>query len=137
MSTPDLIEVVDDDDDIRRMLLIILQAHGFAVRMHASAQAYLNAKPSTARRVMLLDVRMPGMTGIELQAQLARQADPTPVIFMSGESLPHETRAAQQSDAVGFLWKPFRTEALLTAIAQGLEVYDLRQSAHPPSRKAH
>ena len=135
MSTPALIEVVDDDDDVRRMLDIILQAHGFAVRLHASAQAYLNAESSAVRRVMLLDVRMPEMTGIELKALLEKRADPVPVIFMSGESLPHETLAAKQSDAVGFLWKPFRTQALLSAIGQGLEVYDQRQFTHPPSRK--
>jgi CheY-like chemotaxis protein len=47
-----------------------------------------------------------------------------PVIFMSGESLPHETLAAQQSNAVTFLWKPFRTEALLQAVTHGLTLYD-------------
>jgi len=119
-----LIEVVDDDADIRRMLQLVLQARGFKVRTHDGAHAYLSAEPVTERRVMLLDVRMPKMTGVELQALMAKSGDRTPVIFMSGESLPHETVAAQQSKAVTFLWKPFRTEALLNAVNQGLLLYD-------------
>jgi FixJ family two-component response regulator len=73
---------------------------------------------------MLLDVRMPKMTGVELQALMVKTGDRIPVIFMSGESLPHETLAAQQSNAVTFLWKPFRTEALLNAVSHGLTLYD-------------
>ena len=123
-----LIEVVDDDTDIRHMLQLVLEARGFKVRTHNGAHAYLSAAPATERRVMLLDVRMPNMTGIELQAWMIKTGDRTPVIFMSGESLPQETMAAQQSNAVTFLWKPFRTEDLLNAVAQGLALYD--QQSH-------
>ncbi|ALK87536.1 Response regulator protein TmoT [Limnohabitans sp. 63ED37-2] len=124
MLNPALIEVVDDDADIRRMLQLVLEARGFKVRTHEGAQAYLSAPPVTERRVMLLDVRMPKITGVELQAWMVKTGDPTPVIFMSGESLPQDTLAAQKSDAVTFLWKPFRTEDLLNAVAQGLTLYD-------------
>lgn len=124
MLNPALIEVVDDDADIRRMLQLVLEARGFKVRTHEGAQAYLSATPVTERRVMLLDVRMPKMTGVELQAWMVKTGDTTPVIFMSGESLPQDTLAAQESDAVTFLWKPFRTEDLLNAVAQGLALYD-------------
>lgn len=132
MSTPALIEVVDDDEDIRRMLVMVLESHGFQVRPHEGGLAYLSAKRSVGRRVMLLDVRMPKMSGIELQAQLVQTGDDIPVIFMSGESLPHETEAAQQSNAIAFLWKPFRTEALLNAIAQGLSIQDASPGASLP-----
>ncbi len=124
MPNPALIEVVDDDADIRRMLQLVLEARGFKVRTHDGAHAYLAAEPMRERRVMLLDVRMPKMTGVELQAWMVKTGDRIPVIFMSGESLPHETLAAQQSNAVTFLWKPFRTEALLNAVNQGLSLYD-------------
>ncbi|WP_293748469.1 response regulator [Limnohabitans sp. Rim8] len=124
MSNPALIEVVDDDPDIRRMLQLVLEARGFKVRTHDGAHAYLAAEPVTERRVMLLDVRMPKMTGVELQAQMVQAGNRVPVIFMSGESLPHETLAAQQSNAVTFLWKPFRTEVLLNAVTHGLTLYD-------------
>ena len=128
MVSPALIEVVYDDADIRRMLQLVLEARGFKVRTHDGAHAYLSAAPVTERRVMLLDVRMPQMTGIELQARMIKTGDQTPVIFMSGESLPQDTVAAHQSNAVTFLWKPFRTEDLLNAVAQGLALYD--QQSH-------
>jgi FixJ family two-component response regulator len=124
MSNQDLIEVVDDDADIRRMLQLVLESRGFKVRTHNGAHAYQSAEHLTERRVMLLDVRMPKMTGIELQAWMVQTGDRTPVIFMSGESLPHETLAAEESNAVTFLWKPFRTEALLNAVGHGLTLYD-------------
>ncbi len=123
-TNPALIEVVDDDEDVRRMLQLVLESHGFKVRTHNGALAYLAADPVTERRVMLLDVRMPKMSGVELQAHMVSTGDQVPVIFMSGESLPHETLAAQQSNAVTFLWKPFRTEALLEAVAKGLTRFD-------------
>ena len=131
MKTQDLVEVVDDDADIRRMLVMVLESHGYKVRAHDGAHAYLAAERASGKRVMLLDVRMPKMTGIELQAHLVQSGDTIPVIFMSGESLPHEMRAAEQSNAVTFLWKPFRTEALLNAIARGLG-----QPEDPPASKA-
>ena len=124
MSNPARIEVVVDDPDIRRMLQLVLEAQGFKVRTHDGAHAYLVAEPVTERRVMLLDVRMPKMTGVELQAQMVKAGNRIPVIFMSGESLPHETLAAQQSNAVTFLCKPFRTEPLLHSVAHGLRLYD-------------
>lgn len=124
MSNQALIEVVDDDADIRRMLKLVLEARGFKVRAHDGAHAYVSAEPVTERRVMLLDVRMPKMTGIELQALMVKTGDRTPIIFMSGESLPHQTLAAQQSTAVTFIWKPFSTETLLNAVSQSLALYD-------------
>lgn len=124
MRDANWIEVVDDDADIRKMLVLVLQAHGFKVRAHDGAQAYLDAGPLAEKRVMLLDVRMPQMSGVELQAIMVKTGDMTPVIFMSGESLPHEMQAAKASNAVTFLWKPFRTEALLKAIEEGLRRWD-------------
>ena len=128
MSHQALIEVVDDDTDIRRMLKMVLEARGFKVRTHDGAHAYLSAEPVTERRVMLLDVRMPQMTGIELQTWMLETGDPTPIIFMSGEGMPHQTQAAQQSKAVSFLSKPFGTEALLNAVSLGLALYDQQSS---------
>ena len=124
MSHQALIEVVDDDQDIRRVLQMVLEARGFKVRTHDGAHAYLAAEPVTERRVMLLDVRMPKMSGVELQAQMVKSGDHIPVIFMSGESLPHETMAAQQFNAVAFLWKPFGTEEMMAAISKGMALYD-------------
>lgn len=137
MTSQALVELIDDDDDVRRMLVMVLESHGFKVRAHNGGLAYLSAPRSTGRRVMLLDVRMPKMTGIELQARLIQMGDDIPVIFMSGESLPHETLAAQQSNAIAFLWKPFRTHQLLEAIAKGLQQQDLAEPGTAPDTEQH
>lgn len=123
MTIQAIIEVVDDNEDIRQMLSMVLDAHGFRVRTHCGGHAYLNAHRSSGPRVMLLDIRMPKMNGIELHANMRQAGDDIPVIFMSGESLPHETLAARETGAIAFMWKPFRTEQMLKAIAQGLETF--------------
>lgn len=122
MTVSALIEVVDDDEDVRRMMVMVLESHGYKVRTHAGGQAYLQAPRSTNPRVMLLDMRMPGMSGIELHQRLKEAGDPIAVIFMSGESLPHEIMTARQSDAVAFLSKPFRMGLLLETIKKGLQM---------------
>lgn len=111
-----LVHVVDDNADIRKMLVLVLQSHGHAVRVYDSGTAYLNAEPSQGPQVMLLDVRMPGMTGLELHARMKAIGQDMPVIFMSGDSQPHETEAARQLGAVHFLWKPFSTQKMLEVI---------------------
>ena len=103
------------------MLRLVLESQGYQVRVHDGGQAYLEAAPTTAPHVMLLDVRMPGMSGLELHARLRERGDPIPVIFMSGESQAHETEAASAAGAIHFLWKPFSTRQLLETIAQGLQ----------------
>lgn len=129
MTSPALIEVVDDDEDVRRMMVMVLESHGFKVRTHNGGASYLNAPKASDPRVMLLDVRMPHMSGIELQIRLKETGDDIPVVFMSGESLPHESLAAQRSDAVAFLSKPFHTAQLMQAIEAGLKA----QASNKPS----
>jgi FixJ family two-component response regulator len=121
VSQAALIEVVDDNPDIRKMLTLVLKSHGFEVRTHESAEAFFNADNPQAPRLLILDVRMPGMSGLELHQHLQAQGLKFPVIFMSGECQPHETTAAQSSTAVDFLWKPFSTQQLLQAIERGLQ----------------
>ncbi|WP_158270149.1 response regulator transcription factor [Limnohabitans sp. T6-20] len=116
MHKSGLVHVVDDNADIRRMLALVLESQGYTVRVHDGGEAYLNADPSQAPHVMLLDVRMPGMSGLELHAKLKASGNDIPVIFMSGESQAHETQAANSLGAVHFLWKPFNTQEMLTVI---------------------
>ena len=110
------IEVVDDDKDLRNTLVMVLRAQGFKVRAHHSGTAYLSAERSQGIRLMLLDVRMPFMSGLKLHAEIRRTGDLVPVIFMSGESFPHEVSDDPEPDAVAFLEKPFRTQQLMQAI---------------------
>jgi FixJ family two-component response regulator len=117
------IEVVDDDNDLRHTLVMVLRAQGFNVREHHSGPAYLSAERSGGIRLMLLDVRMPFMSGLKLHAEIRRIGDLMPVIFMSGENLPHEVSDDPEPDAVAFLWKPFRTQQLLQAIDLAVQSY--------------
>lgn len=117
------IEVVDDDNDLRNTLVMVLRAQGFQVRAHPSGPAYLSAERSSGIRLMLLDVRMPFMSGLKLHAEIRRAGDLLPVIFMSGENLPHEVSDDPEPDAVAFLWKPFRTQQLLQAIDLAVQSY--------------
>lgn len=103
------------------MLSLVLKSHGFEVRSHESAEAFLHADDLQAPRLLILDVRMPGMSGLELHKHLQARGLHFSVIFMSGECQPHETTAAQSSAAVDFLWKPFSTQQLLQAIERGLQ----------------
>lgn len=102
------------------MLTLVLKSHGFEVRTHESAEAFLKSEAPQTPRLLIVDVRMPGMSGLELHHRLQAQGLNLPVIFMSGECQPHETQAAKSSSAVDFLWKPFSTQQLLQAIDRGL-----------------
>ena len=99
MRKSGLVHVVDDNADIRRMLALVLESQGYTVRVHDGGAAYLAAAPSEAPHVMLLDVRMPGMSGLELHAKLKESGHDIPVIFMSGESQAHETQTANSLGA--------------------------------------
>lgn len=121
MTPQPIIDVVDDNPDIRRMLGLVLKANGFTVHTHESAEAFLSEERALEPRLLILDVRMPGMTGLELHSRLLAQGEKYPVIFMSGECQPHETTAAQASAPIAFLWKPFNTQQLLQAIQDGVK----------------
>jgi len=69
------IEVVDDDNDLRNTLVMVLRARGFKVRAHESGPAYLSSERSSGLRLMLLDVRMPFMSGLKLHAEVRRTGD--------------------------------------------------------------
>lgn len=115
-----LIEIVDDDDDVRRMLVRVVEMLGYRARAHESALAYLAAPEASEARAMVLDVRMPGMSGIELKAHLDQLGRQLPVIFISGDSHPHEINSPQARQAVAFLWKPFKLDQLRLALEKAL-----------------
>jgi FixJ family two-component response regulator len=122
MNAPDrpVIHIVDDEDNFRTALARLLAAHGFIVREYASAGDFLLAWPTDALGCLLLDVRMPGPSGLELQAALAERGDALPVIFLTGYGdVPTSVRAMRRG-AIDFLTKPVDTGALLSAIRAAL-----------------
>lgn len=111
-----VVHVVDDDPSLRRALVRLLQAAGYDVRAHASAGDFLIAHTEPGPGCIVLDVRMPGPSGLELQQALARQADALPIVFLTGHGdIPMSVRAVQ-AGAVDFLTKPVQRDDLLRAV---------------------
>ncbi len=115
--------IVDDDAGVREALAWLLRSRHLPSQSFESADVFLDLLNQNAggwlpqqAGCLLLDVRMPGMTGLELHARMKTIGQDMPVIFMSGESQAHETEAAKQLGAVHFLWKPFRTQEMLAVI---------------------
>ena len=114
--------VIDDDASVRRSLCTMLERAGYLVSLYDSADAFLSNPVVPLPAVILLDMRMPGTTGIGLQPQLKILATNVPVIFVSGDSRPEEIIAAMKQGAVDFLLKPFTAQAMLDVIQRAMRM---------------
>jgi FixJ family two-component response regulator len=114
--------VIDDDDSVRRSLFTMLERAGYNVTLHDCADAFLSAPEVPSPAVILLDMRMPGTTGVVLQSQLKTLAQNVPVIFVSGDSRPEEIIAAMKQGAVDFLLKPFTAQAMMDVIQRAMRL---------------
>jgi len=120
-NTPPTVFVVDDDRSVREGLVDLISSVGMKAEAFGSAQEFLRHKMPDTPACMVLDVRLPGASGLDLQRHLARTEDPIPVIFITGHGdIPMSVRAMKDG-AVEFLSKPFRDQDLLDAIHQALE----------------
>lgn len=119
--------LIDDDPSICRSLAFTLSSSNYSVQTFDSPQAFLKDSLPISPAVILLDMRMPGMTGPELQNTLLQSGRETPIIFISGESQPSEIINAMKHGAIDFLLKPFSMESLMTAIENGLNKDRARQ----------
>lgn len=115
-----LIHVVDDDADFQAAVSRLLRAAGYEVRCYSSAGEFLVAKPEDRPGCILLDLRMPGPSGLEMQEALARMPWQRPIVFMSGHGDVPTTVRAIKAGAVDFLVKPVPRDALLGAIRNAL-----------------
>lgn len=118
-STP-IVHVVDDDDSFRTAVTYLLRAAGYEVRPHASAGDFLLTLPVNAPGCVVLDVHMPGPSGLDLQEAFAKRADALPIIFLTGRGDIPMTVRAMKAGAVDFLPKPVQREALLNAVRNAL-----------------
>jgi FixJ family two-component response regulator len=116
-----LVSVVDDDDLMRRSTSRLLRCSALRVEVFASAEDFLQSGRITETACLLLDVRMPGMNGLELQRHLMENGRRTPIIFLSAQASEEEERRALQAGAVGFLRKPVSKETLLHAIRVAID----------------
>jgi FixJ family two-component response regulator len=118
---PSVIHIVDDDASFRKSVAQLLQLSGYDVALYDSADDLLRAAPDARLGCILLDVRMPGLSGPELQERLAQLQSPLPIIFLSGHGNIPTTVKAIKAGAEDFLAKPVAKEHLLEAIRRALE----------------
>jgi two-component system response regulator FixJ len=116
-----LVHLVDDDEAIRRSAGFMLKTSGFHVRSYDSGVALLKAAPELEPGCVLLDIRMPGMDGLEVQQSLKAKGVALPVIIMTGHGDVSLAVQAMKAGAVDFIEKPFEKAVLLSAIEQGIE----------------
>lgn len=120
------IYLIDDDESMRTSLGRMLGEVGYQVQEYASATEFLEKSLPLAPAVILLDMQMPDVTGLDLQKQLVGLGRKTPIVFISGQSHPHQIVQALKNGAIDFLFKPFNLEELLQAINEALK-FDQRQ----------
>jgi len=116
-----MVFVIDDDESIRESLKSLIRSVGLSVRTFASADEFLQSERPDVPACLILDVRMPGLSGLDLQRDLSETNIHLPIIFITGHGdIPMSVRA-MKAGAVEFLTKPFRDQDLLDAIQQALE----------------
>ena len=121
MATPaPAIRVVDDDASWRRSITRLLAASGYKVMPYESAEDYLRADDYSTPGCLLLDVRMPTMSGLQLQRSLATQGDTLPIVFVTGHGDIPMSVAAMRAGADDFLTKPVSSETLLRAVQRAI-----------------
>ena len=135
MTAPPLIHIVDDDDSLRSALQRLLAAAGYRVKAYASAGEFLLDPPADAPGCLLLDLRMPGPSGLDLQEALVRHGIRLPVIFLSGHGDLATGVRAMKAGAVDFLSKPVEREPLLAAVARALELDATQRAASGVDRE--
>ena len=119
-STP-LVYVVDDDDAVRDSLLLLLRSIGIIGRAFATAGDFLDAYDPKQHSCLVTDIRMPGMSGLDLQRELKDRGAPIPVILITGHGDVPMAVDAMKHGAIDFIQKPFRDEELLERVHQALE----------------
>ena len=120
-SEKTLICVVDDDFLVRQSTTRLLRSFKFNVKALASAGEFLNSEYLAETACLILDVSMPGMSGLELQRQLAVSNSDVPIIFITAHEDEDQRRQALEAGAVAFLYKPFQDDGLLNAIDTALK----------------
>src|SRR5258707_12019437 len=111
-----LISIVDDDDSLRNSLDNLIRSVGFRAQGFSSAEAFLSSNQVHNTACLILDVRLPGMNGLDLQRQIVAANWRIPIIFITSHADGHAEARALEAGAVDYLYKPFREEQLLNAI---------------------
>ena len=127
--------IVDDDEELRLALDNLFRSVGLASRMFGSVTEFLKDVPADAPGCLVLDIRLPGVSGLEFQAQLGRTGASLPIVFMTGHGdIPMSVRA-MKAGAVDFLTKPFRDQDMLDAVSAAIEMDRRRREADGAERE--
>ena len=129
MATDALIHVVDDDDDMRDSLVWLIESAGYPALGYDSAEVFLQAFRDDRPSCLVLDVRMPGMSGLELYERVRAHAPRTPAIFVTAHADVPTALRAFRSGAFEFLEKPFERQQLIERVARAVET-DTRRRQH-------
>ena len=116
-----MVAIVDDDDSMRSALQGLLKAVGLPAQAFGSAEEFLNSGQQYKAACLIADIRMPGMSGLELQAKLNAERCKIPIIFITAHGDAKMRMQALRAGAVEFLAKPFDDEALLESVRGALE----------------
>lgn len=111
-----VIYIIDDDESVRRALKRLIRSADFTARTFSGAQEFLNYDYKNDNACLLTDIRMPGITGLELQQELVRRGDKLPIIFITAFDTKETRDQAKKNEAVGYLRKPVDDQALLDLI---------------------
>ena len=121
MARMPLISIVDDDVALRNSLDDLIRSNGFPTQGFASAEEFMGSNQARDTACLILDVRMPGMSGLDLQRQIVATNWRIPIIFVTAHANDDARARALRGGAVAFLYKPFREEELLDAIGAALK----------------
>ncbi len=125
-----IVHVIDDDEAIRQSLAFLLQAAKLEVKTYGSAMAFLDALPDAAASCVITDIRMPGMSGVELLRRLKELKIAVPVIVITGHGDVALAVEAMKAGAVDFLEKPFDDDVLLASVQSALKRQDGETKRH-------
>lgn len=127
MSDAQLVYVIDDDEPVRDAIGMLLDSVDIPFEAYDSATAFLDARADATHGVLVLDIRMPGMSGLDLQRALDERNSPLPIIFITGHGDVPMAVEAMRRGAIDFIRKPFRDQELLDRINEALAVDDAQQ----------
>ena len=122
--------VIEDDESMRETLSGILTFLGYQVHLFSNPLEFLKTTIQVAPAIIITDMRMPDMSGVELQAELLKRGRQVPIIFISGESTVPQTISAMKQGAIEFLTKPFEREQLMQAVVRGLKQDAIEMYTH-------
>ncbi len=129
LSEAGTVYVIDDDLSVRSSLVSFVESQGYSTRGFATAKAFLAATRNDSPACIVLDLRLPQCSGLDVQERLHAAGDQTPIVFISGCGDVPSTAAAMKAGAVDFLTKPFDPDRLVGAIHEGI-ARDLRRTSH-------